>query len=225
MALEETVKVGGNITRGMTEDEELVARNGSKTTALIRHLREIRCMGKKAIVFSYWHDVLSLVHRSLRTNGLDVAFCNGRTSNMMTKAIHEFTSGDALILLLSAEVKALGTNLQAATNIVLLDPAGDSAEHGANLETQAIGRAVRMGQENAVRVVRFCVRDTVEEELFHRIDVAAANSAIRNNDDAYVCKSAHTSLDEKKTMTLMTRYLWENPSVWEKESREQRPGL
>ena len=34
MALEETVKVGGNITRGMTEDEELVARNGSKTAAL-----------------------------------------------------------------------------------------------------------------------------------------------------------------------------------------------
>ena len=34
-------------------------------------------MGEKTIVFSYWHDVLSLVHRSLRTNGLDVAFCNG----------------------------------------------------------------------------------------------------------------------------------------------------
>ena len=197
MALEETVKVGGNITRGMTEDEELVARNGSKTAALIRHLREIRCMGEKTIVFSYWHDVLSLVHRSLRTNGLDVAFCNGRTGNMMTKAIQEFTSGEASILLLSAEVKASGANLQVATNVVLLDPAGDSAEHGANLETQAIGRAVRMGQENAVRVVRFCVRDTVEEELFRRIDVAAANSAIRNNDDAYVCESAHTSLDEK----------------------------
>jgi hypothetical protein len=116
---------------------------------------------------------------------------------MMTKAIQEFTSGEASILLLSAEVKASGANLQVATNVVLLDPAGDSAEHGANLETQAIGRAVRMGQENAVRVVRFCVRDTVEEELFRRIDVAAANSAIRNNDDAYVCESAHTSLDEK----------------------------
>ncbi len=115
----------------------------------------------------------------------------------MTKAIQEFASGDASILLLSAEVKASGANLQVATNVVLLDPAGDSAEHGANLETQAIGRAVRMGQENAVRVVRFCVRDTVEEELFRRIDVAAANSAIRNNDDAYVCESAHKSLDEK----------------------------
>jgi len=197
MALEETVKVGGNITRGVTEDEELVARNGSKTAALIHYLREIRCMGEKTIVFSYWHDVLSLVHRSLRTNGLDVAFCNGRTGNMMTKAIQEFASGDASILLLSAEVKASGANLQVATNVVLLDPAGDSAEHGANLETQAIGRAVRMGQENAVRVVRFCVRDTVEEELFRRIDVATANSAIRNNDDAYVCESAHKSLDEK----------------------------
>jgi hypothetical protein len=116
---------------------------------------------------------------------------------MMAKVIQEFTSGTASILLLSAEVKASGANLQVATNVILLDPAGSSAEHGANLETQAIGRAVRMGQEGAVQVVRFCVKDTVEEELFRRIDEAAMTLAMKNNDDTYMCESAHKSLDEK----------------------------
>jgi SNF2 family DNA or RNA helicase len=45
-------------------------------------------------------------------------------------------------LFLSAKAKASGANLQCATNVVLLDPTGPSAEHGAALENQAIGRAV-----------------------------------------------------------------------------------
>ena len=36
--------------------------------------------------------------------------------------------------------------------------AGDTAAHGATLERQAIGRAVRMGQTRKVTVVRFEVR-------------------------------------------------------------------
>ena len=100
-------------------------------------------------------------------------------------------------LLLSASVKASGANLQQASNVIVLDPAGSSPEHGATLEQQAIGRAVRMGQEKAVRVVRFSVRDTVEEELYNAIDLAAAKLVTRQNDNSYTCESAHKSLDTK----------------------------
>ena len=124
------------------------------------------------------------------------AFCNGKTGNQMAKSITSFTSGEVPILLLSAQAKASGANLQVASNVVLLDPAGSSAEHGATLEQQAIGRAVRMGQENAVKVVRFCVRDTVEEGLFNSIDLAAAKLITRNNDDNYMCENAHKALDD-----------------------------
>jgi DNA repair protein RAD5 len=72
-------------------------------------------------------------------------------------------------LFLSAKAKASGANLQCATNVVLLDPTGPSAEHGAALENQAIGRAVRMEQANAVKVVRFCVKDSIEEKLFGKL--------------------------------------------------------
>ena len=35
------------------------------------------------------------------------------------------------------------------------------------IETQAIGRAVRLGQKKPVTVVRFITKDTVEEEHFN----------------------------------------------------------
>ncbi|KAL7540970.1 hypothetical protein ACHAXR_010525 [Thalassiosira sp. AJA248-18] len=195
-ALEETVKVG-NTTKDMTEDEELKARNGSKCAALIEYLWEVEEKGESTIVFSYWHDTLALVNRSLKNNDLDVAFCNGRTGAAMSKVISDFTSGEKKILLLSAQAKASGANLQCATNVVLLDPAGSSAEHGATLEQQAVGRAVRMGQENAVKVVRFCVSDSIEEQLFEEIDLAAAKLVTRSNDNTYTCENAHKSLDKK----------------------------
>jgi len=198
-ALEETVKSGGgNNTKNMSEDEELAARNGSKCAALIKYLWEVEDRGESTIVFSYWHDTLALVYKSLTQNaGLEVAHCTSKWGKAMSNTIAKFTSGEKKILLLSAQAKASGANLQCATNVVLLDPAGSSAEHGATLEQQAIGRAVRMGQKNAVKVIRFCVQDTIEEELFEEIDLAAAKLVTRSNDDTYMCENAHKSLDKK----------------------------
>ena len=196
-ALEETVKTAmeeRKLTR--SEEDELVARNGSKCAALITYLQEVEEKNEQTIVFSYWHDTLSLVHQSLRKY-VSVSFCNQKTGNAMSKTIMEFTSGKTSVLLLSGESKASGANLQCATRVVLLDPAGKSAEHGATLEQQAIGRAVRMGQENAVKVVRFCVADTIEEDLFEAIDLAAAKLITRSNDSTYMCEDSHKSLDKK----------------------------
>jgi len=53
-----------------------------------------------------------------------------------------------------------------------------------------------MGQEKAVRVVRFCVRG-LEEELYNAIDFAAAKLVTRQNDNNYMCESAHKSLDKE----------------------------
>ena len=53
-----------------------------------------------------------------------------------------------------------------------------------------------MGQENAVKVVRFRVRDSIEEQLFEEIDLAAAKLVTRSNDNTYMCEDAHKSLDK-----------------------------
>ena len=112
----------------------------------------------------------------------------------MSNALTDFTSGVTSILLLSGKAKASGANLQCASNVVILDPPGSSGEHGATLENQAIGRAVRMGQEKPVTVARFCVQHSVEEQLFQRIDVATESLVLRASDNSYACEAANKKL-------------------------------
>jgi superfamily II DNA/RNA helicase len=193
-ALESTVAVGKSKVK--SEVDEMASRHGSKSAKLIRYLQGMKD-NEQTIVFSFWHDTLSLVHRSLNRCGISVTFCNGTSQNMV-KAITDFTTGAKSVLLLSAQSKASGANLQCATTVILLDPAGSSAQHGAALEQQAIGRAVRMGQANPVKVVRFCVKDTIEGALFDRIDEAARMLEQRSNDLNYLCESSHKSFVSEK---------------------------
>lgn len=185
--------MGANTTD--REKDLLASAHGSKPAALVRFLRNVQEQGERAIVFSYWHDTLKLVQRTLTRSRLPSAFCDGHN---MSKALVDFTSGAVSILLLSAQAKASGANLQCATHVILLDPAGSSAEHGAALEQQAIGRAVRMGQERLVTVTRFCVKDTLEEKLFQDVDMAASLASQRANDSNYVIAGAHKALPPKK---------------------------
>eukprot|EP00956_Cyclotella_meneghiniana_P026236 scaffold56209_cov65-Cyclotella_meneghiniana.AAC.2 len=188
-ALQSTVSVGKSLVK---HEDDLASRHGSKSAALIRYLQGMQ-ESEQTIVFSYWHDTLSLVHRSLKKCGISASFCDG-DSRSMAKALLNFTTGESKVLLLSAQAKASGANLQCATTVILLDPAGQSAEHGAALENQAVGRAVRMGQANAVKIVRFCVKNSIEEELFLQIDNAALHLEKRSNDASYTCEYSHKSL-------------------------------
>jgi SNF2 family DNA or RNA helicase len=82
------------------------------------------------------------------------------------KAIRDFTSKeDIKVCMLSSESAASGTNLTAASTVILLDPVYGTYEYRRNTEWQAIGRAYRMGQTKKVTVVRFIIKDTVEEEI------------------------------------------------------------
>lgn len=68
-------------------------------------------------------------------------------------------------MLLNLNGSEAGTNLVRATHVLLLDPLTDS---NIDQHLQAIGRAHRLGRDKDqlhVRVVRFVVRKTFEEEL------------------------------------------------------------
>ena len=173
------------------EIDELAWAHGSKCAALVRYLRGLD--GEKAIIFSMWHDTLRLVARTLGKCGLMCVLCDGR-AEQMSDALEGFTNGDTAVLLLSARVAASGANLQVASHVILLDPAGHTAAHGAALERQAVGRAVRMGQDKAVRVVRFVVDDTLEPKLIADIDAAALGAATKANDPAYTIEGAELAL-------------------------------
>ena len=71
--------------------------------------------------------------------------------------------------MLCSENMSSGINLTEATDVILLDTfTVDSPILCKALETQAIGRAVRLGQTKTVQVRRFIMRNSIEEQLFKR---------------------------------------------------------
>jgi hypothetical protein len=52
--------------------------------------------------------------------------------------------------------------------VLLLDPVSGSDEQAKATEAQAIGRAFRQGQKRQLKVIRFVIRNSVEEDDHNR---------------------------------------------------------
>ena len=149
-------------TKEIKDKISLITKIGTKLANLIFYIKNCK---EKCIVFSQWDDLLKKVGDVLDTYGIKNVFCRG---NIWTrdKAIRDFTlKQDVQVIMLSSESAAAGTNLTSATKVILLDPVSGSYEYRKNTEGQAIGRAHRTGQTKQVSVVRFIIKDTIEEEI------------------------------------------------------------
>ena len=192
--------------------DNVAAAHGSKSAALIQYLEE-HDFKDRHIVFSMWHDTLRLVQMTLQRNGIDSVFCHGSNDNMQS-AIDKFTSGKVNVILLSARAKASGANLQVASHVIFLDPPGEHADHGATLERQAVGRAVRIGQKKRVTVSRFCVEGTLEQRLWDEIDDASKRISKRDDDQSYV-------IAEGKDKTLARQVTVETDDIQAHKEEEE----
>jgi SNF2 family DNA or RNA helicase len=142
---------------------ELIDKVGTKLTNLIYYLNSIP---DHVIIFSQWDSLLRKVGDVLEEHGIPTVYCKGNVWSR-DKAIREFSSDDKIkVILLSSESAASGTNLTKASKVILLDPVSGAYEYRRNMEWQAIGRAYRLGQTKSVEIVRFIIKDTVEEEIY-----------------------------------------------------------
>ena len=132
-----------------------------------------------------WRDVLRLLAQTLTQNSIKSALCDGNHVNQQ-KALCRFENEpDCNVLFLSSVDSASGANLQHATIVLLLDPPGMSATDGLAMSKQAIGRSVRLGQTRPVRVVRFCLKDTIEEKMFRDIEEVKQDQKSAEGKDEY----------------------------------------
>jgi len=89
--------------------------------------------------------------------------------NVISKNIAKFKRDDSYrIIMLSSEFSSSGNNLTEASHIVFLDILNATASGTKDIESQAIGRAVRIGQKKSVVIKRFIMKDTVEEEYYNK---------------------------------------------------------
>jgi SWI/SNF-related matrix-associated actin-dependent regulator of chromatin subfamily A3 len=75
------------------------------------------------------------------------------------KVLKDFRSpSGANVLLMTLGTGAVGLNLAVASRIYLVEP-----QWNPSIESQAIGRALRLGQTAQVVIIRYIMQDTVEE--------------------------------------------------------------
>jgi len=143
-------------------------RYGSKMAALIKYIKALP-KDKQIIIFSQWHRMLVRVGETLQEEGVSNVFCKGNIW-IRNRAISSFKKQNmnVRVIMLSLENAASGTNLTEASHIIMLDPMATSKKEAIATESQAIGRAHRLGQKKKLTVVRLIMKDTIEHDLYNR---------------------------------------------------------
>lgn len=138
--------------------------SSAKIAALTTHLKALRrdSPTTKSVVFSQFTSFLDLIAPALaRASIPTLRFDGAMTQKARAATISEFTNHKkGVVLLLSLRAGGVGLNLTAARNVFMMDPWWSFA-----VEAQAIDRVHRMGQEEAVKVVRFIVEGTIEGRM------------------------------------------------------------
>ena len=138
------------------DEQELYA----KLDFLVPHLHELIAEGHKALVFSQFTSMLSIVRDHLDKQGIVYEYLDGKTQDRKTCVERFQNDDDCQVFLISLKAGGLGLNLTAADYVFLLDPWWNPA-----VEAQAIDRAHRVGQTRTVFAYRLICRDTVEEKI------------------------------------------------------------
>lgn len=124
-------------------------------------LVQIAEAGHRVLIFSQFRGMLDRIEQELPDLGLTSFKITGSTPSQerqeMTKA---FNQGERDVFLISLKAGGVGLNLTGADTVILVDLWWNPA-----VESQAIGRAHRMGQEQAVEVYRLVTRGTIEEKI------------------------------------------------------------
>jgi SNF2 family DNA or RNA helicase len=165
-------------------DAKRLQESSAKLDVLLEQVREVASEGHKALIFSQFTSLLSIVRTRLDEEDVVYEYLDGQTRDRQARVERFQNDPDCRLFLISLKAGGLGLNLTAAEYIFLLDPWWNPA-----VEAQAIDRAHRIGQTRPVFAYRLIARDTVEEKVLQlqsvKRDLAAAiisedSSVIRN---------------------------------------------
>ena len=161
-------------------DKKRVDEPSAKVDALLEQLQEVLESGHKALVFSQFTSLLSIVRARLDERGVVYEYLDGKTRDRQARVERFQNDTDCKLFLISLKAGGLGLNLTAADYVFLLDPWWNPA-----VEAQAIDRAHRIGQVRQVSAYRLIARDTVEEKVLElqktKRDLAAAIIGANNS--------------------------------------------
>ncbi|SMQ48056.1 unnamed protein product [Zymoseptoria tritici ST99CH_3D7] len=138
--------------------------SSAKISTLLSQLRRLKKSDplSKSVVFSQFTSFLDLLGPALSQHNISYLRFDGSMSQKeRAKVLIEFAARPKFtVLLLSLRAGGVGLNLTCAKRVYMMDPWWSFA-----VEAQAIDRVHRMGQTEAVDVVRFVVEGSIEEKM------------------------------------------------------------
>ena len=135
--------------------------DSTKIEFLIETLAQILEEGHQAIIFSQFTTYLDIIQKIVTERHWKYARIDGtQTVKKRQSQVDIFQSGKAPVFLISLKAGGVGLNLTAASYVFIMDPWWNPA-----VESQAIDRAHRIGQQNTLTVYRPIIKGSVEEKV------------------------------------------------------------
>ncbi|MBN1667954.1 MAG: SNF2 helicase associated domain-containing protein, partial [Anaerolineales bacterium] len=132
----------------------------AKFDLLLETLETLRAEGHKALVFSQFVQMLSLLRQELDRQKIPYEYLDGSTHDRQGRVDHFQEDQTLPFFLISLKAGGVGLNLTAADYVIHIDPWWNPA-----VEMQATDRTHRIGQEKPVFVYKLIARDSIEEKV------------------------------------------------------------
>ena len=133
-----------------------------KLDLLMEQLPDILEGGHSVIVFSQFTSMLSIIAHELKQRNIPFFYLAGSTSAQERKReVKEFNRGEVIVFLISLKAGGTGLNLTGADTVIHFDPWWNPA-----VEDQATDRAYRIGQKKKVQVIKYVMKDSIEEKIY-----------------------------------------------------------
>ncbi len=137
-------------------------RGGSGKMNLLMEVVEDALAGShRILLFSQFTQMLGLIREAFDKKEISYLYLDGSTPGSdRLQLVKSFNAGKGEVFLISLKAGGAGLNLTGADTVIHFDPWWNPA-----VEDQATDRAYRMGQENAVQVIRLVTAGSIEEKI------------------------------------------------------------
>lgn len=143
-----------------TAVEDWSDSDSAKVMAFVERIRLSLDGGHRALVFSQFVSMLTILCVVLDRQGIRYEYLDGSTVNRQARVDRFQSDASIPVFLISLKAGGSGLNLTGADTVIHFDPWWNPA-----VEDQASDRAHRFGQKNVVRVHRFIAAGTIEEKI------------------------------------------------------------
>lgn len=135
----------------------------AKIDNLLNVVKEVVANNHKVLIFTSFKTALDILNKELKENNISTYTIDGSvTSKKRIELVDKFNSDNTNVFLITLKSGGTGLNLTSADVVIHLD-----LWWNPQAENQATDRAHRIGQKNAVEVIKLICKGTIEEHILN----------------------------------------------------------